>query len=176
MKNYALFSKNGRFIGYTNFQPTNGLYKELPANFNPVQYVYVGDYETGGVKRVNDLEPKEYREANIDKKWKVFETDLNKQLAKIITNRLDLPIYKQINNIMEVLYINKDKLQLTEEFVKMYDDITQARRNHKLSLETYKEAPKADVITKEQELLFFEEYTQKQLNINDEPVDIQVAE
>ena len=60
---------------------------------------------------------------------------------------------------------------LTDNFVNMYDDIFDARRNHKLSLETYKEAPKADVISREQELLFFEEYTQKQLNINDEPVN-----
>jgi hypothetical protein len=176
MKNYALFSTNGRFIGYTNFKPTNGLYKELPDTFNPVQFVYVGDYETGEIKRVDELQPKEYREANIDKKWKVFESQLNKQLAEVITRNLNLPIYKQLNNIMEVLYVNKDKIQLTDSFVKMYDDISDARRNHKLSLETYKEAPKADVITKEQELLFFEEYTQRQLNINDEPVDIQVAE
>lgn len=167
MKNYALFSTHGRFIGYTNFKPTNGLYKELPDNFNPVEFVYVGDYETGQIKSIEELQPKEYREANIDKKWKVFETTLNKQLSDIITLNLDLPLYKQLNNIMEVLYLNKDKLQLTDNFVKMYDNIFDARRNHKLSMETFKEAPKADVISKEQELLFFEEYTQKQLNIND---------
>jgi hypothetical protein len=77
---------------------------------------------------------------------------------------------------MEVLYLNKDKIQLTDNFTKMYDDIFDARRNHKLSFDTYKEAPKADVITKEQETLFFEEYTQKQLNINDESVGVQVSE
>jgi hypothetical protein len=176
MKNYALFSTHGRFIGYTSFKPTNGLYKELPDNFNPVEFVYVGDYETGQIKNVNELQPKEYREANVDKKWKVFETTLNKQLADVIEKNLDLPLYKQLNNIMEVLYLNKDKIQLTDNFVKMYDIITDARRNHTLSLETYKEAPKADVVTKEQELLFFEEYTQRQLNINDEPADIQVAD
>jgi hypothetical protein len=176
MKNYALFSTHGRFIGYTNFEPTNGLYKELPDNFNPVEYVYVGDFETGQIKHIEELQPKEYREANVDKKWKVFETTLNKQLEEVITLNLDLPLHKQLNNIMEVLYLNKDKIQLTDSFIKMYDDIFDARRNHKLSFDTYKEAPKADIITKEQETLFFEEYTQKQLNINDESVGTQVSE
>lgn len=176
MKNYALFSVNGRFVGYTNFKPTNGLYKELPDTFNPVEFVYIGDYKTGGIKQVKELQPKEYREANVDKKWKVFETDLDKRLAEVISRNLDYPLYKQLNIIMEVLYLNKDKIELTDSFTEMYNEITEARRNHKLSIETYKEAPKADVITKQQELLFYEEYTQKQLNINDEPVDIQVAE
>jgi hypothetical protein len=106
----------------------------------------------------------------------VFESELNKQLGITITNALGLPLHKQINSIMEVLYLNKDKLQLTDDFIAIYETIQDARTNHNLSLDTYKEAPKADVISKEQELLFFEEYTQKQLNINDDPVDIRPKE
>ena len=81
MKNYALFSVNGRFIGFTNFQPTTGLYKELPDNFDPVTSVWVGDYETGSIKPVTQLQPKEYREVNANQKWVVFETKLNEKPA-----------------------------------------------------------------------------------------------
>lgn len=174
MKNYALFSTNGRFIGYTNFKPQNGLYKELPDNFDPVLQVYVGDYETGSIKRINELEVKDYREANVDKKWKVLETDLNKDIGKKITEGMDIPLYKQLNAIMEVLYLNKDKLQITDTFEQIYKAIDRIRYNHTNSLKTYEQAPKADIIKKEDEGVFFEEYTQAQLNINDEPVEIEI--
>lgn len=170
MKNYALFSTNGRFIGFTNFKPQNGLYKEMPDSFDPVMQVYVGDYETGGLKSVSDLQIKDYREANIDKKWKVLESDLNKDTGKLITENMDIPLYKQLNAIMEVLYLNKDKLQMTEAFETVYKTIDRVRYNHMNALKSYEQAPKADVIKKENEKLFFEEYTQKQLNINDDPV------
>ena len=113
MKNYALFSVSGRFIGFTNFKPVNGLYKEMPDEFDPVLQVYVGDYKTGGLKSILDLEKVEYREANLDKKWKVFESDLDKDLEKKIIKEHNMPLYKQINAIMEVLYKNKDKIELT---------------------------------------------------------------
>lgn len=176
MKNYALFSTNGRFIGYTNFKPQNGLFKELPDNFDPVLQVYVGDYENGSLKNINELEVKDYREANIDKKWKVLETDLNKDVGKLITDGMDIPLYKQLNAIMEVIYINKDKLQITEDFENIYKAIDRIRHNHANALKTYAEAPKADIVKKEDERVFFEEYTQKQLNINDEPVQIEIEE
>lgn len=174
MKNYALFSTNGRFIGFTNFKPQNGLYKELPDSFDPVMQVYVGDYETGSLKSVNELEVKDYREANVDKKWKVLETDLNKDTGKIITESQDIPLYKQLNAIMKVIQLNKDKLQLTKEFEEIYTTIDKIRYNHKNALLSYEQAPKADIIKKEEERLFFEEYTQKQLNIYDTPGEIEV--
>ena len=116
MKNYALFSVNGRFIGFTNFKPVNGLYKEMPDSFDPVLQVYVGDYETGGLKNVGELEPKDYREANIDQKWKVFESELSDQTFKYITQKMGIPLYKQLNAIMDVIYNNRDKIQLTEQY------------------------------------------------------------
>ena len=176
MKNYALFSVNGRFIGFTNFKPANGLYKEMPDNFDPVMQVYVGDYETGGLKRVNELEPKDYREANIDNKWKVFESELSDETFKFITNKMGIPLYKQLNAIMDVLYTNRDKIQLTEQFNTIYESIQTVRHNYNSSIATYEEAPKADVVKKGDEQLFFEEYTQKQLNILDEPVNIKVSD
>jgi hypothetical protein len=176
MKNYALFSTNGRFIGYTNFKPQNGLYKELPDNFNPVLEVYVGDYETGSIKTVHEINVKDRREANIDHKWKVFESDINNNVGEVITKTLNLPLHKQLNAIMEVLYKNQDKLELTDDFKEIYENIEKVRHNHKNSLEVYKQAPKADVILKEQEDLFIEEYTLQQLNIKDEPVSVTVVE
>lgn len=168
MKNYALFSVTGRFIGFTNFKPQNGLYKEMPDNLDPVMQVYVGDYETGELKSINDLQPTDYREANLDKKWKVFESDLDNELEKIITKSNNLPLYKQLNVIMEVLYKNKDKIELTPDFEHMYDTIQGLRFNHSKSIETYKEAPKAEFISKEEENVFIEDYTQRCLNIKEE--------
>lgn len=176
MKNYALFSVNGRFIGFTNFKPANGLYKEMPDFFDPVLQVYVGDYETGGLKHVGELEPKDYREANIDHKWKVFESELSDETFKYITQKMDIPLYKQLNAIMDVIYNNRDKIQLTEQFSTIYEAIQATRHNYNNSMATYEEAPKADVVKKDDEQLFFEEYTQKQLNILDEPVNIKVTE
>jgi hypothetical protein len=176
MKNYALFTVSGRFIGFTNFKPVNGLYKEMPDNFDPVVQVYVGDYETGSLKNVSELEIKDYREANIDKKWKVFETEINNEVGKYITEVLNIPLHKQLNAIMETLYLNKDKIQLSENFDIIYKAIQAVRHNHTNALKTYEEAPKADVIHKDKERLFFEEYTQKQLNINEEPVQIKILD
>jgi hypothetical protein len=68
---------------------------------------------------------------------------------------------------MDVLNANKDKIQLTSEFESMYKTIQDLRYNHNKSLEVYKQAPKADVIAQDDELKFVEEYTQKQLNINE---------
>jgi len=168
MKNYALFSVNGRFIGFTNFKPTTGLYKEMPDRFDPVTNVYVGDYETGSLKNISELQPKDYREANVDKKWRVFETEINDATSKIITEEAGYPLYKQLNNIMDVLYKNKDVIQLTEGFEAMYDKIQDVRANMSSTYESYKEAPKAVVISKEDERRFFEEYNQTHLSVNDE--------
>lgn len=175
MKNYALFSVQGRFIGFTNFKPENGLYKEMPDNFDPVLQVYVGDYETGSLKSVGELDPKHYREANIDKKWKVFESEINNEVGQFITQQLDLGIHKQLNAIMETLHLNKDKIQLSENFEMIYNTIQAIRHKHNNSLNVYEEAPKADVVKKEDERLFFEQYNQQHLNINEDPVDIKVV-
>jgi hypothetical protein len=176
MKNYALFSNNGRFIGFTSFKPQNGLYKEMPDNFDPVLQVYVGDYETGQLKTLNDLQIKDYREANVDKKWKVFETQLNDEVNHLITQRLDMPLYKQLNAIMETLYLNRDKIQLSENFEVIYNTIQSVRHNHKNGIKVFQEAPKADFISKEQERDYIEEYTQRQLSINDEAPTIKKVE
>jgi hypothetical protein len=176
MKNYALFSEQGRFIGYTNFKPVNGLFKEMPDSFDPVLQVYVGDYETGGLKNVQDLEVKDYREANVDKKWKVFETEINNEIGTLITQKMGITLHKQLNAIMETLFLNKDNLKLSENFEMIYNSIQAIRHNHNSALKTYEEAPKADVIHQDEERIFFEEYTQQQLNINDEPVQIKVLE
>ncbi len=55
--------------------------------------------------------------------------------------------------------------------------ITRFKRfvNIKASVESYKEAPKANVVTKEEERIFIERYTQQQLNIKDEPVILNVG-
>lgn len=168
MKNYALFSVNGRFIGFTNFKPTTGLYKEMPESFDPVTNVYVGDYETGSLRNVNELEPKDYREANVDKKWRVFETEMDSTANKLITEELNYPLYKQLNIIMDVLNSNSDKLTLTEDFKVMFNKIQEVRSNFKNTFESYKDAPKAVVVSKEDERRFFEEYNQIHLSINDE--------
>lgn len=176
MKNYALFSINGRFIGFTNFKPTTGLYKEMPDNFDPVLNVYVGDYATGGLKHVETLQPKDYREANVDKKWKVFETEMNAEAGRLITQEHGLPLHKQLNIIMEALYNNREKLDLSPEFIDLYNKVQDVRINISASLDSYTEAPKADVIRKEEERSFFEAYNQMHLNINEEPVNIQPVE
>jgi hypothetical protein len=173
MKTYALFSVNGRFIGYTNFKPVNGLYKELPDNFDPVMQVYVGDYATGEIKHIYDLQVKDYRESNYDQKWKVLESELNFETSKKITDSENMPLYRQLNAIMETLYLNKDKIQLSEEFMDIYNRIDDIRRRHKQAIETYKEAPKADFISKEEERAFYDEYTQKQLSVDDVLLDQQ---
>ncbi len=176
MKNYALFSVNGRFIGYTNFEPQNGLYKELPDNFDPIVQVYVGDYESGEIKNINKLELKDYREANIDQKWKIYESQINNETGKYITQKLNLPLYKQINAIMETINLNKDKLILPDNFEEIYNTIQTTRHKHNTSLDMYKESEKADIVYKDNENLFIEEYTQQQLNINDEIIDIKIVE
>ena len=166
MKNYALFSTTGRFIGFTNFKPDNGLYKEMPDNFNPVEYVYAGDYETGSLKHINELTATDYREGNVDKKWKVFETELNVEAYNIITKEKGYEIFKQLNIIMDVLVKNEGKIDLTEEFKEMYKTILNTKYNIQNSIESYKQAPKAEVITKENEDAFFDNYTRQHLNIN----------
>lgn len=176
MKNYALFSQNGRFIGFTNFQPTNGLYKEMPDSFDPTLNVYVGDYETGSLKDISELQPRDYREANIDKKWVLLESEMNREAGTIITDLHGYQIFKQLNIIMDVLNKNSDKIELTPEFVEMYNKIQEVRFNIKTSVESYKESPKANVVTKEEERLFIEKYTQQQLNIKDEPVVFNVSQ
>lgn len=176
MKNYALFSQSGRFIGFTNFQPVNGLYKEMPDSFDPTLQVYVGDYKTGGLKDISTLQPRDYREANVDKKWVLLESEMNREAGVTITENLGYPLHKQLNIIMDVLYTNKDKLELDTEFTEMYNKIQEVRFNIKASVESYKEAPKANVILKEEEPLFFEKYTQEQLNIGDEPVKIEIID
>jgi hypothetical protein len=173
MKNYAIFSTSGRFIGFSNFKPENGFYKEMPDNLDPVHQVYVGDYETGGLKSIDEVQIKDYREANLDKKWKVFESEINAETGKLITDELDIPLYKQINAIMETLYLNKDKIQLSEGFTEIYNEIENIRIRHANSLKVYEEAPKADFISKKDERLYIEEYTQNFLNITEEPVIIQ---
>jgi uncharacterized protein YktA (UPF0223 family) len=70
---------------------------------------------------------------------------------------------------MDVLHNNKDVIQLTEEFEEMYEKIQEVRTNISSSYESYKEAPKAVVISKDDERSFFEEYNQMHLSINDEP-------
>jgi hypothetical protein len=172
MKTYALFSVNGRFIGYTNFQPTTGLYKELPGDFNPITSVWVGDYATGSIKGVTELQPKEYREGNANQKWVVFESELNEKTGRIIQEENNIKIHRQLNAIMDVLYANKDKIELTPTFLETYETIQTIRRNHELSLKSYQEAPKADVVLKDEERLYVEKYTHQVLNINDEPVQV----
>lgn len=167
MKNYALFSVNGRFIGFTNFKPLNGLYKEMPDTFDPVTQVYIGDYKTGSLKSIEELQPKDYREANIDKKWKVFETDLNADLKENIIEEKNYTYHKQLNTIMEALYDNRDVLNLKTEFIDMYNTIQNLRHNHKNAILTYAEAPKADVIPANKEWSYIDEYTKKQLSINE---------
>lgn len=174
MKNYALFSVSGRFIGFTNFKPTTGLYKEMPESFDPVLNVYVGDYDTGELKHISDLQPKDYREANVDQKWKVFESEMNIEAGRLIEQ--EFPLYKQLNAIMDILYKNNERLELTKEFIDMYNKIQDIRVNITASLESYKDAPKAEVITKDEERMFFERYNQQHLNINEEPVNIQPVE
>jgi hypothetical protein len=176
MKNYALFSQNGRFIGFTNFKPANGLYKEMPDSFDPTLNVYVGDYETGGLKNISELQPRDYREANVDKKWVLLESEMNREAGAVITEQYGYQIFKQLNVIMDVLQKNSDKIQLTPDFVEMYDKIQEIRFNVKSSVESYKEAPKANVITKEEERFFFEKYNQQHLNINDDPVNIEIIQ
>ena len=117
--------------------------------------------------KIEDLQVKDYREGNVDKKWKVFESELNFELQRSIIQGHGLTIHKQLNTIMDVLNANKDKIQLTSEFESMYKTIQDLRYNHNKSLEVYKQAPKADVIAQDDELKFVEEYTQKQLNINE---------
>lgn len=167
-KNYALFSENGRFIGFTNFKPTNGLYKEMPDKFDPVAQVYIGDYNTGGLKLVSELQQKDFREANIDKKWKIFESDLDKELELNIVITNNYPLYKQLNIVMEVLHKNKEIFELTEDFKNMYETISKLRYNHKKTLKGYEEAPKAQVIYKDKESEYLEEYTKKQLNLHED--------
>ena len=171
MKNYALFSQNGRFIGFTNFKPVNGLYKEMPDSFDPTLNVYVGDYETGELKDISTLQPRDYREANVDKKWILLESEMNREAGTTITEQYGYQIFKQLNIIMDVLNKNSDKIQLTPEFNEMYNKIQEVRFNIKASVESYKEAPKANVVTKEEERIFIERYT----HIKDEPVILNVG-
>jgi hypothetical protein len=126
------------------------------------------------LKHISELKAKDYREANVDQKWKVFETEMNTEAGRLIEQ--EFPLYKQINTIMDVFYKNKEKLELTTEFLDMYNKIQDIRVNITASLESYKDAPKAEVISKEEERMFFEKYNQQHLNINDEPVDIQPVE
>jgi hypothetical protein len=72
---------------------------------------------------------------------------------------------------METLYLNKDKIQLSESFINVYEGIEDARRRHNQSIQTYQEAPKADFISKEDEKMFFEQYTQKQLSVDDKLIE-----
>lgn len=176
MKNYALFSENGRFIGFTNFKPVNGLFKEMPESFDPTVNVYVGDYETGSLKDISELHPRDYREANVDKKWVLLESEMNREAGAFITEELGYQLFKQLNILMDVINNNKDRIELTPQFKEMYEKIQEVRFNTKATVESYKEAPKANVIAKEEERLFIEKYTQQQLNIKDEPINLKPVE
>jgi hypothetical protein len=167
---YAIFSETGRFIGYADFKPQAGTYKELPLDFNPVEKVYVGDYESGSVKTIQELKAVEYREANVDKKWVVYEKDLNTETRKNIEEVNSYEMYKQLNLIMQALYDNKDKLTLSKDFTHMFEVIDDLRHRHSISIESYKkmsEAGKIHYVPIEQEGEFLDKYTEKVLNIKE---------
>lgn len=167
---YALFSDKGRFIGYADFKPGAGLYKEMPVGFNPVEQVYAGDYETGSVKTIDELEIKEYREGNYDKKWVIYEKDLNTQTKRNIEEINDYPFYKQLNLIMEALYKNKDKLDLPKDFLHMCEVIEDIRYRQKISIESYiKMAANNQIhyVPLSAEGEFLDKYTEKVLNITE---------
>ena len=167
---YALFSEKGRFIGYTDFKPQAGLYKEMPPGFNPVESVYVGDYETGSVKTIKELEIIEYRQSNVDKKWVVYEKDLNEDTRRNIEEVNDYPIYKQLNYIMQALYDNKDKLSFAKEFTHMCEVIEDLRHRHQLSIDSYKKMSdnkQIHFVPLGQEGDFLDKYSEKLLNISE---------
>jgi hypothetical protein len=166
---YAIFSKTGRFIGYGDFLPPGCLTKELPFDFNPVVQAYIGDYETGSFKNVAEIEKKELREANPDKKWVVFESYLNDTISNTIVKELGLPIYKQINLITKALYDNRDKFNLSQEFIEAYETIADIRRRHKLSIESYEElhqSGKVEFVKTIEEQAYHDKYSQSVLDLD----------
>lgn len=169
-KMYAIFSEKGRFIGYADFTPAIGLYKEMPENFSPVDQVYVGDYETGSVKSINELKTVEYREANISKKWVVYEKDLNTETQRNIEEVNDYPIYKQLNLIAQALYDNKDKLTFSSDFLHMCEVIDDLRHRHNLSINSYQtmsDSGQIYYVPLSAEGEFLDSYTEKVLNIKE---------
>ena len=166
---YAIFSKTGRFVGYGNFLPPACLTKELPLDFNPVTHAYIGDYETGSFKSVADIEKKELREANPDKKWVVFESYLNDTINNTIVKETGLPIHKQLNMLSKALYDNRDKLNLSQEFIDAYETIADIRRRHKLSIESYEELNqngKVIFVKTTDEQAYHDKYSQSVLDID----------
>jgi hypothetical protein len=167
-KMYAIFSETGRFIGYVDFQPQQGLFKEMPAGFNPVDQIYVGTYENGQVKTIGELQPLDYRLGNADKKWVIYEAQLNEETRRHIEEANDFPLYKQLNLITEALYANKDKLNLTPEFIHMAEVIEDIRYRHRISIESYVDMAnngQINYVPAGQEGEYMEKYTEEALDV-----------
>jgi hypothetical protein len=165
---YALFSETGRFIGYTDFKPAEGLYKEMPEGFNPVEQVYSGTYEEGSVKSISELQTIDYRLGNIDKKWVIYEVQLNEETRRNIEEANNFPLYKQINIITKALYDNKDKLNLSKDFLHMAEVIEDVRYRHSISIEAYQDMAQQgqiNFIPIGGEIDYLEKYTEEVLDI-----------
>lgn len=167
-KMYAIFSETGRFIGYVDFKPVEGLYKEMPDGFNPVDQVYVGTYEKGEIKTIGELKPLDYRLGNIDKKWVIYEAQLNEETKRNIIEENNYTLHRQLNLITQALYENKDKLNLSKDFLHMAEVIEDVRYRHKISIESYEEMAKNGQInyvpvgTEEE---YMQKYTEQVLDI-----------
>jgi hypothetical protein len=166
---YAIFSNTGRLVGYSNFAPPGGRVKELPEDFDPLYHIYDGDYDTGSVTTIDEHHEKKFKEFNPDKKWVIFESQVNERLRNIITDGLGHKPYKQLNLIAQALYDNKDKLTLSEEFIKMCEEINDVRTRHKLSIDSYinlHEQEKLTYVKKEDEAEFHDKFTKQKLDLN----------
>jgi hypothetical protein len=168
MKSYILFSKEGRFIGFTSFKPPSGLYKEIEREFNPFEETYIGTFENGEIKKINELSKTEIKETNIDKKWVIYESVANNEIKKHIEEALDLPLYKQVNEISKALYDNKDVLKLSDSFINMFEQIDRARFRHSVTIKSYEsfhEEGRANFIKKGDEKAYINNYTKQVLDI-----------
>lgn len=168
MKSYILFSKEGRFIGFTSFRPPSGLYKEIEREFNPFEETYIGTFENGEIKKINELSKNEIKETNLDKKWVIYESAANEEIRKHIEEVLGFPLYKQINEISKALYENKDVLKLPESFIEMFEKIDRARFRHSVTIKSYEafhEEGRANFIKKNEEKTYINNYTKQVLDI-----------
>ena len=166
---YAIFSNVGRLVGYSNFAPPGGKVKELPEDFDPLVHIYDGDFDTGSVTTIEEHNEKKFKEFNPDKKWVIFESQINERLRHAITDTLGYKPYKQLNLITQALYDNRDKLNLSEEFIKMYEEINDTRTRHNLSLDSYAdlhEQGKVTYVKKEDEAEFHDNFTKQKLDLN----------
>jgi len=122
----------------------------MDLEYDPEVKVWIGSYDTGSLKNINDIATTE----------QIIEEDiLDQNVADLIAN--DYPLYKQLNIIIDML--NKSDVPNTPEFTAMMEYIKDQRDRNNARKEVYKQDGTPYVFVSKEEL---QQSVKKRLNLD----------